>query len=167
MSQKQLPELVSVLLIPIIVYVSGTILERVFGALYNKWTGGLIFKQETQGDMATLTIRTNSAVFLDELNIHLEDRALDILTQIKRELKIKPNERIQFSPLDRIRFECVLQEKGDKKLFTSAYVGTNSAFFEENLDVKFKSAREFMKNTKVTIDTSKKTHERYLFKKDC
>lgn len=167
MSVEPLSEFADVMLIPIIVYVACRVLEHGLGALYKKWIGEIIFKEEMQGDMANLTIRTNSVVFLDELNIHLEDRALNILSQIKKELKAKQNERIQFSPLDRIRFECMLQVNGDRKLFTSAYIGTYSIFLEEDLDVRFNSAKEFMQNTRVTIETSKKTHERHLFKEDC
>ena len=125
--------------------------------------GEIVFKQETQGEISILTIRTNSSIFLDELNIHLEDRPLDILSQIKNQLNTKQNERIQFSPLDKIRFECLIQVEGDKKLFTSAYVGTNSVFLEEDLNVNYRDSREFMHKTKITIDTSKKTRDRNLF----
>jgi hypothetical protein len=92
---------------PIAVYVSGRLLERLLGALYRRWTGELVFIEEVSGDSGVLTIQTNSLVFLDEFTIHLEDKPLDVLDIIKDKLSLKEHDRIQFSPIDKIRFECM------------------------------------------------------------
>ena len=166
-SEEPIIDYVKVLLIPVAVYIAGRVVERLLGALYARLSSELTFKEGTQADMAMLTIRTKSEVFLDALDIHLEDRALNILNQVRKVLEIKGKERIQFSPLDRIRFECMLQPNGDKKLFTAAYIGANIAYLDENLSVNFRSAREFMQKTRVTIETSRKTYERHMFKRGC
>lgn len=88
------------MIVPILVYISGRLVEQGLKALYRRMQGELIFKEQNQGDSSALTIQTNSAVFLDELTLHLEDKAIDVLSRIKDELKLDQNKRIQFSPLD-------------------------------------------------------------------
>ena len=167
-SAEELAKILSLLILPIVVYIGGRIAERLLVGAYRKWTGELVFEESTEGDMAVLTVRTNSPVVLDEVDIHLEDRLLDMMRKIKDGLKVKQNERVQFSPLDRIRLECILQEDGDRKLFTHAYIGTRRTFFEEDLsDVGYRSAVDFMRNTEVSMVTSGRTYRRNLFKRDC
>jgi len=159
---QPLSQIVTVLLIPIIVYIAGRLSEQGAKAAYRKLRGELIFKEETEGETAALTIQTNSSVFLDDLTVHLKDKPFDVLSKIKEQLKIDQNKRVQFSSLDKIRIECILQEHGDKKLFVDAYIGTDNACFSEDLNVEYSNAKDFMEKTKATIETSRKIYNRAL-----
>ena len=160
-------EVVGLLVAPIVVYVSGRLLERLLGALYRRWAGELVFNEEFTGDSGILTIQTNSLVFLDELIIHLEDRPLDVLDVIKQKFSLKEYDRVQFGPMDKIRFECVIQSGGDKQLFIYAFVGAKVTDFSESLETDYENPRDFMANTGFSIETSRKKYDRKLLKKDC
>ena len=155
------------LVAPIGVYVSGRLLERLLGALYRRWTGELVFIEEVSGDSGILTVQTNSLVFLDEFIIHLEDRPLDVLDIIKDKLSLKEHDRIQFSPIDKIRFECMIQSGGDKQLFIYVFIGAKIADFSESLQTDHENPRDFMTNTEISIETSRKKYSRKLVKRDC
>ncbi|MCJ7561362.1 hypothetical protein MUO79_12235, partial [Candidatus Bathyarchaeota archaeon] len=154
-------------LAPVAVYIAGRLLEKFLGASYRRWKGELVFSEEVTGDSGILTIQTNSLVFLDELTIHLEDRPLDILDNIKGKFDLKGHERVQFSPMDKIRFESVIQSGGDKQLFVYAFVGTKTTDFSESLETDYENPRDFMANTEISIETSRKKYNRKLLKKDC
>ena len=153
--------------VPIFVYIVCRLLERLLVALYRRWAGELIFSNEVARDSGFLTVRTNSLVFLDELTIHLEDRPIDVLELIKGKSEIKDNVRVQFSPMDKIRFECVIQSGGDKQLFTHSFIGAKTIHFSESLETEWENPRDFMRNTDVSIETPRKRYDRKLLKKDC
>jgi hypothetical protein len=159
---QPLPELITLLIIPIVVYILGRVSEEGGKSAYRKWRGEIVFKKETEGETAALTIQTNSPVYLDDLTVHLKNKQFDVLSQIKDQLKVDQNKRIQFSPLDKIRIEGILQERGDRKLFVDAYIGIDNACFSEDLDVEYSKAEEFMENTKMTLETSRKVYNRFL-----
>lgn len=160
-------EVVNSLVAPIFVYVSGRFLERLLGALYGRWTGELVFNEEVTGDSGILTIQTNSLVFLDDLTVHLEDRPLDVLSMIKNKFKLQEYNRVQFSPMDKIRFECVIQSGGDKQMFIYAFIGAKVADFCESLETDCENPRDFMANTGLSVETSRKNYDRKLLNKDC
>lgn len=163
MSENQISKIISILIVPVSVYLTGRIVERILGALYRKLAGELIFIEEIQGDLGVLTIQSNSTIFLDEVIIHLEDRPIEILRMIKENLDLEEHDRIQFGPLDKIRFECLIQESGDKMLHTYAFIGTKNTSFFESLEVRFQNPRKFMQNTEIFIETPRKCYSRSLF----
>ena len=157
----------SLILAPIFVYIACRLLERLLGVLYRKWTGELVFNEEVIGDSGILTIQTNSLVFLDELIIHLEDRQIDILKATRFKLRLKEYNRIQFSPMDKIRFEFMIQSGGDKQLFTYVFVGSKVTDFQIDLETRWENLKDFMEDTEISIETSRKNYNRKLLKKDC
>lgn len=160
-------EVVDLVGVPVFVYIAGRLLERLLGAVYRRWTGELIFGNEIARDSGFLTVRTNSLVFLDELTIHLEDRPMDVLELIKGKSEFEENIRVQFSPMDKIRFECVIQSGGDKQLFTHAFIGAKTIHLSESLETEWENPRDFMRNTNVSIETPRKRYDRKLLKQDC
>lgn len=64
---QSLPEIVAVLIVPILVYISGRLVEQGLKALYRRMQGELIFKEQNQGDSSALTIQTNSGSFSTNL----------------------------------------------------------------------------------------------------
>ena len=165
MSEDQISNIISILIVPVSVYLAGRIAERFLGVAYRKITGELSFKEEIQGDLGVLTIQSNSAIFLDEVIIHLEDKSIEILKMIREKLGLEEHDRIQFSPLDKIRFECLIQAGGDKRLHTYAFIGTKNTSFFESLDVRFENPKHFMQNAEISIETPRKRYRRSLFLK--
>lgn len=158
---------VDLILIPIFGYIGGRLLEQLLKTSYKRLTGDLVFSQKTNGDSGSLKIKTKSEIYLDEFIIHLEDRQLNIFDLIKSKLILDEHKRIAFGIEDRVEIECLIQSHGDKQLFVDAFIGDRVAHLSQDLETEYENPIDFLMNTKLSVETSKKSYHRNLFKKDC
>jgi hypothetical protein len=158
-------QVITALVIPIAVYVIGRMSESSIRGIYANLRGDLRFRHLKEGDSASLILTTRNPVYLDELQIHLANKLVDVVESLKKKMSFQPHQRIQMSPLDRLEFECVIQKSGDKSLFVHAYLGTLFETFEESISTEAKSAVDFMRRTDITITASSRTYRRPLFKR--
>jgi len=143
---------------PILVYIAGRLLERAVLHVARKVSGDIIFEQNISGDTGLLVIRTRNDVYFDEMTIHLKEREIDLLEMVT------PQKRVEFTTLDKIKIECVLQPTGDRKLFVHSYIGGQRQVSEESLDSESRSIKDFMTGTDVSIETPRRTYQRKLYK---
>lgn len=162
MSESQ--NLVTTYLTPIIIYIAGRLLEYTLKFLYDRWKGIIGFKQEIINDTGYLTIKPKKAVFVDEAIIHLPEKSIDILTEIKTSLDNKDN-RIQLEPTDKIKIECVIQRGADKQINITALIGKKKITNTREIDTEFENPEEFMNHAEITIDTPNKRYNRKMFQK--
>jgi len=152
-------------LFPIVVYIVCRLSEEAVRKTRSKFVGDLTFGQFKEKESAYLTINTRNQLYLDEMYLNLPDREVDVLEVVRKATGVEDARRIQITPLDRIQIECIIQESGDRRLFLHSYVGSSRGTEEMALDKRFKNAIEFMRRTKITIESSKKSYDRFLFDK--
>ena len=156
-------ELQTYIAFPIAVYIAGRLIEEALRSAYSKLRGDLTFTQIREEESALLTIRARDQLYLDEMYLHLPDQEVDLLKIVRRGTAIGASGRVQITPMDRIQLECIIQKLGDRKLFLHSYVGPSSLTDELTLDNRFNDAVCFMRRTKITIESSKRSYDRFLF----
>lgn len=157
--------LITTLLIPITVYIGGRLLEYTLKYVYTKWKGQISFKQEIVNDTGYLTIKPKTEVFFDETLIHLPEKAIDVLTEIKTRINISENYRIQLEIHDRIQIECIIQKGADKRINITALIGNNNITISQDIETTYETPEDFMNDTEITIDTPDKKYRRKLYYK--
>jgi len=158
----ELQDILTLLVVPVTVYVVARLLEKSLGALYRKWQGDLTFHEAVSGESGILTIQANSTVFLDDLTLHLPDKPLNLLDSIKDSLGLNRRGRLQFGPNDKIQVECLVQSGGDKQLMVRALIGTATGEFTENLMTQCENPTDFMSTTDVSVETPRRRYSRKL-----
>jgi hypothetical protein len=113
-------------------YVGGRIIEQGLFWLWHRVRGNFHFEQNLEGDIARLSLRSRSTIFLDELTIYLQDRQIDVLGLVRTSLKMT-GERVQLSSTDKIVLEFIIQQYGDKKMFVHSYIGSAQGISETDL----------------------------------
>lgn len=149
--------------IPIGVYIAGRVIEEGLSVLYKRFRGALSFKETVEGDSAILTIKSSTDVYLDQAIVHLRDRPFDLLDSLRTTNALEPNKRVELSPLDRLRIECIIQKGGDRKMFAYFYLGPEQTLIEENLEDTELSSIDFMRDNEIEIETSSRNYRRPLF----
>ena len=159
-SLKSLSDLFAV---PVLAYVLGRLTEQGLRAIYTRLRPDLSFRHSTEGDAATLAVSTRNPIYLDEVQVHLSDRVIDVVGDLMKKLDLSTKRRIQMNPLDRLVFESIIQPEGDRLLHIHSYVGNNSITMENAIKTTARSAVQFMRNTEITIQTPRKSYRRFLF----
>jgi len=162
MSESQPSQYLGLLLIPVLVYVVGRLCERGLVWIYGRLHGSLYFDHKLEGDIAFLSIRSRTTTFLDELEIHLKDRRVDLLDIIRRSSSMDEQQRIQLSPVDRITLEFIVQRGGDKRMFVHSYLGPKQTLSEQDLPTDQDTVLGFARETRMVVVTSERTYERVL-----
>jgi hypothetical protein len=144
-------------------YVGGRIIEQALFWLWHYARGNFHFEQNLEGDIARLSLRSRSTIFLDELTIYLQDRQIDVLSLVRASLKMT-GERVQLSPADRIVLEFIVQQYGDKKMFVHSYIGSAQGISETDLATTQSTVTGFVYETRIVAETSERHYERTLFR---
>jgi len=155
-------DLTTTYLTPIIIYITGRLIEHALRTLYDKWKGIIAFKQETINDTGYLTIKPKTDVFIDEATIHLPEKSIDILSEIIPRLNKGEDTRIQLEPSDRIKIECIIQKGADKQINISALIGRKNITTTRKIDTDYETPEDFMRHTEITVDTPNKRYRRKL-----